>query len=150
MRGNDAGPKLYSLAVEEALVTSLLLHDDFSSLAEFTDDEIWFDHLRPIIACVRFLHDAGKPSGTVFALAVLASKGELDAIEYKGESGEVVVIDLLQRHILDVQAFYGRQLGRLVHHYAEKRKALQRAQEAAQKAATQAYLAELNKYEGEL
>lgn len=143
-------PKLHSLAVEEALVASLLLHEELHALEEFTDEEVWFDHIRPIISTVRMLRGANKPCGTVFVLAVLASKGELDAIEYAGESGEVLVIDILQRHVLDVQAFYGRQLGRLVHHYAEKRKALQRAQEAAQKAATQAYLAELNRYEGEL
>lgn len=143
-------PKLHSLAVEEALVTALLLHEEYEGLEEFTDEEVWFDHIRPIISTVRMLRGANKPCGTVFVLAVLASKGELDAIEYAGESGEVLVIDILQRHVLDVQAFYGRQLGRLVHHYAEKRKALQRAQEAAQKAATQAYLAELNRYEGEL
>ena len=143
-------PKLHSLAVEEALVASLLLHEELHALEEFTDEEVWFDHIRPIISTVRLLRGANKPCGTVFVLQVLASKGQIDAIEYAGESGEVLIIDILQRHLLDVQAFYGRQLGRLVHHYAEKRKALQRAQEAAQKAATQAYLAEINKYEGEL
>ena len=73
-------PKLHSLAVEEALVTALLLHEEYDALEEFTDEEVWFDHIRPIISTVRMLRGANKPCGTVFVLAVLASKGQIDAI----------------------------------------------------------------------
>lgn len=147
--GND-GLKLYSLDVEEALVTALLLHEDYGGLAEFTDDEMWFDHLRPIVSCVRVLHRAGKPSGTVFVLNALARAGTLDAISWKGDSGEILVLDILSRHVGDVQAYYSRQLGRLVHYYAEKRRALREAQEAATRTYSEQMAVFMERYKGEM
>jgi hypothetical protein len=120
---------LHSLEVEEALITALLLHDDFAGLEEFTDDELWYDHLRPVVAMVRKLHAAGKPCGIVFVLVAL--QPVLDDMEWRGDRGEVMLVDLLSRHLTDVQAYYGRQLGRLVRHYAKRRAALQEAQGAA-------------------
>ena len=141
-------PKLASLEVEEALVAALLLFDDFAALEEFTDEEIFYEHLRPLTATVRMLRRANKPCGTVFVLAVLAPR--LDELEWKGDRGEVLVLDLLSRHVTDVQAYYGRQLGRLVHYYANQRKALREAQDAALRTFEETMELARARYEGEM
>ena len=117
--------KLHDLATEEALVAALLLHDDFAALEHFSDNDLWYDHLRPIIAAVRQLHAAGKPCGTVFVLFALDS--QLDSLSWRGDVGEVMLLDLLGRHVESVQSYYGPALGQLVHFYAQRRIALQQA-----------------------
>ena len=117
--------KLHDLATEEALVAALLLHDDFAALEHFSDNDLWYDHLRPIIAAVRQLHAAGKPCGTVFVLFALDS--QLDSLSWRGDVGEVMLLDLLGRHVESVQSYYGPALGQLVHFYAQRRRALQQA-----------------------
>ena len=140
-------PKLASLDAEESLVTALLLHEDFACLEEFTDDELWYDHLRPVVGMVRLLRGAGKPCGAVFVLAALEPR--LDDLEWRGDRGEVMLLDLLSRHLTDVQAYYSRQLGRLVHYYAERRKALVEAQAAALLTFNEVLGAARSRYEGE-
>ena len=124
-------PKLSDLEAEEALVAALLLFDDYAGLDECTDDELFYDHTRAIISTVRMLRRADKPCGTVFVLAVLASQGKLDALSWRGDTAEVLVLDILSRRVADVQAYYGRHLGRLVRYYAVRRQMLQDAQGAA-------------------
>ena len=121
--------KLHDLATEEALVAALLLHDDFAALEHFEDNDLWYDHLRPIIAAVRQLHAAGKPCGTVFVLHALES--QLDSLSWRGDVGEVMLLDLLGRHVDSVQSYYGPALGQLVHFYAQRRRNVQDAQVAA-------------------
>lgn len=143
-------PKLFDIDAEEALVTALLLWEDCAGLEEFTDDEVWGEHTRAIISAVRVLRGANKPCGTVFVLAMLASAGRLDALSYKGDTGEAVVFDLLGRHLTDIQSYYSRQLGRVIHYYAEERKALQQAQEAAKRTFQETLEAHRARYAGEL
>ena len=151
--GADAvmdAPKLADLAVEEALVAALLLHEDFGGLEECDDDELFYDHTRAIVSAVRVLRGKDKPCGTVFVLAMLASQGKLDEVEWKGDSGEVCVIDLLSRHMLNVETFYSRQLGKLVRYFANKRKALREAQDAALRTFEEVYVDARKRYEGEM
>ena len=143
-------PKLFDTDAEEALIAAMLLHEDFAGLDEFTDDEVWVDDNRKIISAVRMLRGAGKPCGTVFVLALLASRGQLDDYRRGGDTGEVALITLLGEHITDVQCYYSRQLGRVIHYYAEERKALQQAQEAAKRTFTETLEAHRRRYEGEL
>ena len=125
-------PVLYSLDVEEALVSSLLLHEDYAGLEECADEELWFDHLHPVVGCVRQLRELGKPTGTVFVLAALEQ--HLDSLSWRGDRGEELILDLLSRRLTDVQSYYGRQLGRMVHYYAQRRQALKDGQVAAVRA----------------
>jgi len=118
--------KLHDLDLEECLLAALLLHDDFAALRHFTDDDLWYDHLRPFISTIRRLHAAGKPSGAVFVLHALES--QLDSLEWRGNRGEALLMDLLGRRMFDVQTFHGVSLGMLIHNYALMRKALRRAQ----------------------
>lgn len=144
----SAPPVLSSREVEEALVAAFLLHDDFAALDEFTEEEVWYDDIRAVTGAVRMLRGAGKPCGTVFVLAVLEPR--LDSLEWKGDRGEVLILDLLSRHLTDVQAYYGRQLGRLVHYYADRRKALVEAQDAAKRTFAETFDAARKRYEGEM
>lgn len=141
-------PVLSSREVEEALVAALLLHDDYAALDEFTEEEIFYDDIRPITGTVRMLRGKDKPCGTVFVLAAL--EPQLDELEWKGDRGEVLVLDMLSRHVTDVQAYYGRQLGRLVHYYAERRKAMTEAQEAAKRTFVETLEHARKRYEGEM
>lgn len=143
-----SAPVLHSLETEEALVAALLLHDDFAGLEEFTDEEVWYDHIRPIISTVRMLRGKDKPCGTVFVLAVLEPR--LDELEWRGDKGETLLLDLLSRHVTNVQAYYGRSLGKLVHYYAERRRAMTEAQEAAKRTFTETLEHARKRYEGEL
>lgn len=122
-------PILHSLDAEESLVAASLLHDDHAGLAECADSDIWLDHLRPIVATIRRLHATGQPIGTVFVLHEL--EATLDEIEWRGDRGEVVLLDLLARRAHDPQAWYGRGLGTIVRHYAEQRQAVQSGQREA-------------------
>lgn len=141
-------PVLFSLDLEESLVTSLLLHDQHEALQHFADADLWYHHLSPITGAVRALNAAGKPSGTVFVLFLL--EPILDTLEWRGDRGEAMLLDLLSRHTFDVQAFHGESLGRLVHHYAEKRLAVERAQLAAQMTYDAVLQTERARYQGEL
>lgn len=143
-------PKLSDASAEEALIAAMLLHDDFAGLTEFADDEVWDEGNRRIIATVRMLRGADKPCGTVFVLAVLHSQGKLDEYHRAGDTGEVALLALLGDHIADPQSYYGRQLGRVIHYYAEERKALQQAQEAAKRTFQETLAAHRKRYEGEL
>lgn len=117
----------FSLDAEEALIAACLLHDDFAGLEECEDRDIWYDHLRPVVEVIRRLHAAGEPAGAVFVLYEL--RDVLDDLEWRGERGEVMILDLLSRRLADPQAWYGRQLGRLVHRHAEERRNMARAEE---------------------
>ena len=141
-------PKLASLDAEEALLAALLLFEDFAGLDEFTDDELFYDHIRPFVGAVRMLRDAGKPCGAVFVLVAL--EPQLDALEWRSDRGEALLMDILGRRVADVQAYYSRQLGRLVHYYAERRKALVEAQAAALLTFNEVLGAARKQYEGEL
>ena len=145
-----SAPKLSDLEVEEALVAALLLFEDYAGLDECTDDELFYDHTRAIVSTVRMLRGKGKPCGTVFVLAVLASQGKLDSIEWKGDAGEVLVLDILSRHVTDVQAYYGRQLGRLVRFYANERRVLREAQDASKRTFEETLAHARARYEGEM
>jgi hypothetical protein len=124
-------PILWSLDCEEALTASLLLHDESRALDYFTDDEVWFGHLRPVLGMVRRLHALGKPYGPVFVLHALQAEHRLDELEWRGDSAEVMLADLLSRRMFDPQAWYGPALGLQVHSLAEERKRRERAQVAA-------------------
>ena len=143
-----SAPKLADLEVEEALVAALLLFEDFAGLEECTDDELWYDHTRAIVSTVRMLRGKGKPCGTVFVLAALSPR--LDELSWAGDTGEVLVLDILSRHVTDVQAYYGRQLGRLVRYYANQRKALREAQDAAKRTFEETLAHARSRYEGEM
>lgn len=144
----SAPPVLSSLETEESFIAALLLHEDYAGLTEATDDEFFYDHLRPVVAAVRMLRGAGKPCGTVFVLAVLEPR--LDSLEWKGDRGEVLILDILSRRVTDVQSYYGRQLGRLIHYYADRRKAVREAQEAAMLTYNEVLDRARGRYEGEL
>ena len=128
-------PRFVSLLeCEEALVAALLLHDDYEALKFFTDADPYFSHLAPVLRCVRKLHAIGEPFGTVFVLEALSD--QLDDLEWKGLHGAAMLLDLLDRHVLDPQAWWGPKLAALCHSHAEER----RRRERAQSAATQAYV----------
>lgn len=141
-------PKLSSLEAEECAVAAALLHDDAAFLEEAADEDWFYDHLRPIASAVRMLRRAEKPHGTVFVLAVLEPR--LDALTWQGDSGETLILDILSRRVADPQAYYSRALGKLIHYYAEKRRAMQEAQEAAKRTFTETLDAARKRYEGEL
>jgi hypothetical protein len=143
-------PKLHDTNAEESLIAALLLHEDFEGLEEFTDDEVWGDDNRTIISTVRMLRGANKPCGTVFVLSVLHAQGKLDDYRRGSDTAEPALIALLGAHITDVQSYYGRQLGRVIHYYAEERKALQQAQEAARRTFNETLESHRKRYEGEL
>lgn len=141
-------PKLASLEAEECAVAAALLHSDTDFLEETTDEDFFYDHTRAIVSAVRMLRSREKPYGTVFLLAML--EPQLDSLSWRGETGEELVLDLLSRHVADPQTYYSRQLGRLVRYYAERRKALREAQEAAQRTFTETYDAVRKRYQGEM
>jgi hypothetical protein len=85
-----------------------------------------------VLSTIRALHTAGKPSGTVFVLYAL--EPILDSLEWAGDRGEVMLLELLSRRAQDVQAFHGVSLAKLVHHYATRREATQRGEKAAVRA----------------
>lgn len=143
-------PKLHDIQAEEALIAAMLLHEDFEGLEEFTDDEVWGDDNRAIISTVRMLRGANKPCGAVFVLAVLHAQGRLDEYRRGSDTGEVALFTLLGGHLTNVQCFYSRQLGRVIHYYAEERKALHEAQEAAKRTFTETLEAHRKRYEGEM
>lgn len=143
-----SGPTLFSLEVEEALCAALLLHDDLAGLEECEDADLWYDHTRAIVGAVRVLSGANKPCGTVFVLALLEPR--LDTLAWKGLQGEALILDILSRHLSDPQAWYSRQLGRLIHYYADRRKAMKEAQEAAKLTFSEVMDAARRRYEGEL
>lgn len=143
-----SAPKLSSLEAEECAVAAALLHDDAAFLEEAADEDFFYEHIRPVISAVRMLRGADKPCGTVFVLAALSSR--LDALTWQGDSGEVLILDILSRRVADPQAYYSRQLGRLIHYYAEKRKAMQEAQEAAKRTFTETLDMARAKYLGEI
>jgi hypothetical protein len=143
-----SAPILASLEAEECAIAAALLHDDAAFLEEAADEDWFYDHLRPIASAVRMLRRAEKPCGTVFVLEVLSR--QLDELTWQGDSGEVLILDILSRRVADPQAYYSRALGRLIHYYAEKRKAMQEAREAATRTFTETLDAARKRYEGEL
>lgn len=144
----SATPKLASLDAEECCVAAALLHDDTAFLEETTDEDFFYDHTRTLTGAVRMLRNREKPCGAVFVLAVL--EPQLDALSWRGDTGEALVLDLLSRRVADPQAYYSRQLGKLVRYYALRRKAMREAQEAAQRTFTETFDAVRKRYEGEL
>lgn len=142
--------QLSSLEAEECAVTAALLFEDCAFLEEAADSDFFYDHIRPVVSTVRMLRGAGKPCGTVFVLQVLARNGTLDTLSWQGDAGEVLVLDILSRHVGDVQAYYSRQLGRLIHYYAEKRRALREAQEAATRTYSEQMAVFMERYAHEL
>lgn len=123
-------PKLADIDAEECLIGALLLHEpDFSALELFSDEDVFYEHLRPVLKAVRELHLSGKTVAAATVLYVL--EPILDSLEWRGDTGEVMLIELLNRRMLDPMCWSARACAGIIHAYAGKRKALREAQDAA-------------------
>ena len=141
--------KLSDIDAEECLVASLLLHDpDFSALDLVADEDCFYDHLRPIVSTIRALRARGKPVGTVTVLYAL--EPILDSLEWRGDRGEVMILELLSRRMFDPNCWYAPAMASVIHAYAERRKALAKAQEAAKQTFQEVLESERVRYEGEM
>ena len=123
-------PILSSLDAEECLIGALLLHEpDFSALELFSDEDVFYDHLKPVLKAVRELHLSGKAVAAATVLYVL--EPILDSLEWRGDTGEVMLIELLNRRMLDPMCWSARACAGIIHAYADKRRTLKEAQDAA-------------------
>lgn len=118
----------HSLETEEALIAGLLLVGvDGRALVEVADEDFFYDHLRPIFHAIRVLHAAGKPVNSITVMYALEQK--LDSLSWKGDVGEVMLTDLLGRHVANPAINAPVAMANIVHNYAERRRGLQRAHE---------------------
>lgn len=118
---------LSSLDAEEALVAGMLLYADTRALLEVSDEDMFYDHLRPVLRAIRTLSGASKPVNVITIMYALES--QLDSIAWKGDVGEVLIMDILTRHVANPAACSPVAMANIVHNYAERRRALQRAHE---------------------
>ena len=128
----------HSIEVEEALIAGLLLVE-VDGLSEVADEDMFYDHLRPLLKAIRALHHAGKPVNSITVMYALGDR--LDSLSWKGDVGEVMVTDLLSRHALNPVIYAPMAMASIVHNYAERRRGLRRAHEEG----TRKYQAEIEK-----
>lgn len=133
------GLKTHGLEVEEALIGGLLLYPDPRALLEVADEDMFYDHLRPVLKAIRVLSGAGKPVNVITVLYAL--EPQLDSLSWRGDVGEVLLMDIVTRHATNPAACSPVAMANIVHNYAERRRALQRAH----KEGTRKYQEEIQK-----
>ena len=122
-------PVVADLEAEECLVSSLLLHDQHEVFGAIENDALWYAHTRLLLTAARVVHHRGEPTTAVFVMYEL--RDHLDDLSWKGQTGEVLVLDMLSRRMLDIQAFMGLAMARIVREYAERRRLIQEAEKSA-------------------
>ena len=146
---------LFSLDAEEALTAAILLHDEYRTFYLFSDQDIFYNHIRPLITAARKLHTRGWPATQILVMREI--EDQLDQLSWKGETGEVMIFNLIGRHIDDPNTYSGGMImAAWVHEMAEQRRTLHDAHERG----TEAYREVLReaginphlrtRYEGEL
>lgn len=118
---------MHDLDVEEALIAGLLLYSDSKALLEVADEDMFYDHLRPVLKAIRVLSGANKPVNAITVMYAL--EAQLDSLSWKGDVGEALLMDIVARHATNPAACSPVAMGNIVHNYAERRRALQRAHE---------------------
>lgn len=116
---------LSSLDAEEALVAGMLLYSDTRALLEVSDEDMFYDHLRPVLRAIRTLSGAGKPVNLVTVMYAL--EPQLDSIAWKGEVGEALITGIVSHHAMNPAACSPVAMANIVHNYAERRRGLQAA-----------------------
>lgn len=122
-------PVLSDLNAEECLVAAVLLHDQHEVFPEVEDRELWFEHTRSFLGAARAIHKRGDPMIATFVLYEL--RDDLDRITWGGLVGEPLLMDILSRRMLDIQAFMGVANARIVREWAIRRRTIREAEQAA-------------------
>lgn len=124
-------PRMGDLNAEECALSAVLLHDQTDVFALVSPEAFWYEHTRAFFAAAQTVHLQGMP--TVATCVLYELRDELDRITWDGLIGEALLLDMLSRRMLDVQAFMGPAMARIVNAYAARREALNAAQEEARR-----------------